>query len=180
MSEPEPLVTTRLRLEPTRARHGDAMWTAIQRSLPELSRWMIWAVDPLKEQTLAFAAGAEREWAAKQAWHFTIVHEETVAGHISLLRSNLLAGYSELGYWIRSDVAGQGFATEAGLAVIDYGFAVVGLHRIELQAAVTNRASLRVAAKLGFQSEGICRDRTRTRGGWVDTELFGLLADDPH
>ena len=49
------------------------------------------------------------------------------------------------GRWMR------GIATEAGKAWVDYGFAQLGLTRIEAGVNADNVASLRVVEKLGFQ-----------------------------
>ena len=56
---------------------------------------------------------------------------------------------------------------------------LLGLHRIELHAAIENVGSIRVAEKLGFRSEGIMREGSKVPGGWLDCYSFGLLTTDP-
>ena len=58
---------------------------------------------------------------------------------------------TELGYDFRSDAWGQGFATEAAVAVRDYAFDVLGLLQVSSLIRVGNAASRRVAEKIGMQ-----------------------------
>ncbi|HEX9309468.1 MAG TPA: GNAT family protein, partial [Gemmatimonadaceae bacterium] len=65
---------------------------------------------------------------------------------------------AELGYWIALDCWNLGYATEASQRVIDFGFELLGLHRIEARHFMRNPASGRVMKKLGMQQEGVERD----------------------
>jgi RimJ/RimL family protein N-acetyltransferase len=59
----------------------------------------------------------------------------------------------ELGYDLRSDYWGQGFATEAALAVRDFAFRELALQRLICLIRLTNEASRRVAEKIGMVKE---------------------------
>lgn len=58
---------------------------------------------------------------------------------------------AELGYDFRSDQWNQGYATEAARAVRDYALGVLALPRLVSLIRVGNRASARVAEKLGMR-----------------------------
>ena len=58
---------------------------------------------------------------------------------------------AELGYDFRSDFWHQGLATEAAAAVRDYAFQTLGLSQLISLIRVGNRASQRVAEKIGMQ-----------------------------
>jgi len=171
--------TERLRLEPTRGEYAGALWNAIERSLPELKRWMSWAASSSPQTSAEYAHRAEAGWADGTNWDWTIFFGDEVAGTIGLNRYDELWRSSNLGYWIRSDLAGRGFATEAGRAVVDFGFDTVGLNRLELVADIGNASSLRVAEKLGFRFEGTKREGTFIDGRGMDVHMFGLIASDP-
>jgi RimJ/RimL family protein N-acetyltransferase len=64
----------------------------------------------------------------------------------------------ELGYWIALDCWNRGYATEASRRLLDFGFEILGLHRIEARHFLRNPASGRVMQKLGMQHEGLERD----------------------
>jgi RimJ/RimL family protein N-acetyltransferase len=60
----------------------------------------------------------------------------------------------ELGYLFRPCAEGQGYATEAAMAVHHHAFARLGLDRLVSYIAPENAASARVAARLGARPEG--------------------------
>jgi RimJ/RimL family protein N-acetyltransferase len=61
----------------------------------------------------------------------------------------------ELGYWLGVAHWGQGYATEALHAVIDYAFTDLAHESLQAGARVTNPASRRVLEKCGFQWTGV-------------------------
>lgn len=61
----------------------------------------------------------------------------------------------ELSYGIRRDAWGQGFATEASRAALDFGFRVRALPEIVALVYPDNLRSQRVIAKLGFTPAGV-------------------------
>ncbi|WP_420369098.1 GNAT family N-acetyltransferase [Curtobacterium sp. L1-20] len=74
---------------------------------------------------------------------------------------------------------GQGYGTEAGRAVVDWAFDVVGLHRVSLEVYAFNPAAQRSYEKIGFVVEGRARDALRWDGAWTDAVTMGMLATDP-
>jgi ribosomal-protein-serine acetyltransferase len=177
MSSRRPLRTPRLVLEPTSASHAEGMWAAVAASLNELGPWMPWAVDPTRAETGAFTSTCERRW-GESLWNFTILLSGEVVGSIGLDDYDALVSSCTLGYWLRSDLAGRGYMTEAAAAVVDFAFDKLGIHRIELQAGVANRASARVAEKVGFRRAGLLRHSSRGTRGWYDSYVFDLLSTD--
>jgi RimJ/RimL family protein N-acetyltransferase len=61
----------------------------------------------------------------------------------------------EVGYRFLKEYWGQGFATEAARASIDFGFGEIGLERIVAVALETNVASRRVLEKCGLREIGL-------------------------
>ncbi|HEX8702549.1 MAG TPA: GNAT family protein [Myxococcaceae bacterium] len=104
--------------------------------------------------------------------------EQRVLGEVGLLtRAGL--GALELAYWVRADVAGQGFATEMAGAATRVCFEVQGLRRVDIQVDVGNDRSAAVARRLGFQFEGTLRQRQGPRDEHpVDVQSFSLLASE--
>jgi RimJ/RimL family protein N-acetyltransferase len=80
----------------------------------------------------------------------------------------------EIGYWIGVPFWGDGYASEAAQAVIDYAF---GGHRFDALLAgarITNPASRRVLEKCGFQWTGVGLCRIRSLGTSVPLDRFRL------
>jgi ribosomal-protein-alanine N-acetyltransferase len=119
-----------------------------------------------------FAAKEMIRWAIQPLGHGEAI------GTVGLLRVNHQHRRGELGYDLARRWWGQGLATEAAAAVVAWGFAVMGLHRIEAGALVGNDASVRVLEKLGFCEEGTLRDYVCLRGGFHSCRFFSLLATD--
>jgi RimJ/RimL family protein N-acetyltransferase len=82
---------------------------------------------------------------------------------------------AELGYWLGADAWGQGYATEAAGALVDFGFAELGLSRIYAHVLAGNAASCRVLEKLGMIDEGVRRQHVRKGRKLVDVMLYGML-----
>jgi ribosomal-protein-serine acetyltransferase len=172
--------TRRLVLEPADPRHRDALWPAIEKSLEELRPWLAWTAGTSPDDLAGYLERSSRAWKEGVAWNYMIVENRGPIGSIGLPNFDGLVRQAEIGYWIASDRAGQGFMTEAASAVIDFGFEKLGLHRIELRAATENLASIRVAEKLGFRREGTLRESGMgAAGDRHDHHLFGLLETDP-
>jgi RimJ/RimL family protein N-acetyltransferase len=85
---------------------------------------------------------------------------------------------AELGYWLGADAWGYGFATEAANALLDFGFAELGLSRIYAHVLEGNAASCRVLDKLGMINEGIRRQHVRKGKKLLDVVLYGMLRDE--
>lgn len=79
---------------------------------------------------------------------------------------------------MRSSRTGQGLATDAARAVTRFGFEDLGLERIEMEIAVDNHASLRIAEKLGYRREGVLRHRLILPGGATDMVMLARLRGD--
>ena len=94
------------------------------------------------------------------------------------LRRYLRDRRAELGYWLAAAAWGQGYATEAAHAAIDFGFHQLGLARVYAQVIAGNRGSLRVLDKLGMVNEGVKRQHVFKARRLHDIVLYGLLRDE--
>ncbi|MET1074567.1 MAG: GNAT family N-acetyltransferase [Umezawaea sp.] len=102
-----------------------------------------------------------------------------LVGNVSLHRIDFDQLTAEMGYRVGSWARGRGVATEAVRAVTDWGFAALGLHRVQLFHAVENVASCRVATKSGYRDEGTLRSASRYGDGLRhDEHLHARLAVD--
>jgi len=101
-----------------------------------------------------------------------------LVGLCTLFAFHLPSRRCEIGYLQRRDCWGQGLMHEALVALLDYGFAVLGLNRVEADIDPRNAASARTLQRLGFQPEGLLRERWIVSGEVSDTALHGLLRSD--
>lgn len=177
---PEELLTERLFLRAPRAGDGAELCAAITESLPELRPWLPWATEPPDvEGSEEQVRRARVDFLARRDLRFQMYLQSDPAvlvGSSGLHRMDWSAGRFEIGYWVRSRFAGQGFATEAARAMATFAFRELDANRVEIWCDARNLASAAVARRLGFRLEATLRDRYRANDGSLGTDLvFGLL-----
>jgi len=174
--------TPRLVLRPFSRRDADPLVEAVWSSLPELSRWLPWPHPRYgRSDALRFIRDSAAAWDEGRAHDFALrSHADgaTHLGNISVWPTSRREQSGEVGYWVRSDRTGQGIATEAAARVLQVAFEEMALHRVVLRVAVGNRASERVAEKLGFLREGLLRKEVLVAGTWLDHSLWAMLDED--
>ncbi|MCB0061806.1 MAG: GNAT family N-acetyltransferase, partial [Caldilineaceae bacterium] len=84
----------------------------------------------------------------------------------------------EIGYTLAQRFQGQGYATEAVSAILDYTFTTLKLHRLAAIVDVRNRGSIKLLERLGFRREGMTRGAFWNKGEWVDEYLYALLQSE--
>ena len=99
---------------------------------------------------------------------------QTLIGSISLT-INQEHEKAELVYWVGMPWWGKGYCTEAGRAIIRYGFTVLGLNRIFAGHFSRNPASGRVMDKLGMTCEGYIREHVKKWGNFEDVKMYSIL-----
>lgn len=83
-----------------------------------------------------------------------------------------------MGYWVRSDRAGRGYATEAVKEAVKFAFTELDLHRVQAETLAENVASQRVLARNGFQLFGAAPEYLKINGHWRDHLMFQKLNRD--
>jgi RimJ/RimL family protein N-acetyltransferase len=99
------------------------------------------------------------------------LRDETIVGACGIMPQEQAA---ELGYWLGVPYWGQGYATEALHAAIDYAFTDLGHAALSAGARVTNPASRRVLEKCGFQWTGVGLYRIRAINSSAPIDRFRL------
>jgi len=80
-----------------------------------------------------------------------------------------------LGVWLRPEQRRRGLGLCAVRLICAYGFADLGLARIELTTFPDNQGMVRIAEQAGFRSEGVLRSYTRERGKRCDVTIMSVL-----
>ncbi len=121
----------------------------------------------------------QREREAGTGYTFAITHKEDgrLLGAIDI-RPRARHQKAEIGYWIGKPYWGRGYATEAALAIIRYGFETLGLNRICALHFTGNPASGRVMQKAGMQYEGTLRQDVRKGDEFRDHAIYSILREE--
>jgi RimJ/RimL family protein N-acetyltransferase len=170
------LTTARLVLRETSPHDVDAVFA--MESDPVAMRY--WSRPPMQDVSEAQAAveRAMGHFAARTGLRWSIARpsDDRMLGHVSVFDFSEPSDRAEIGYGLARERWGQGFMNEALIAVIDYAFGPLGLRRLEADTDPRNEASLRALERLGFQREGLLRERWQVGDEISDTALLGLLA----
>lgn len=147
-----------------------------------LSPWMqdpkamaYWATPPLVSQTQVedFVRKNLPEVVGGAATAWMILEGEAAAGFVNVYDiRNRMAG---IGYMIAPERWGRGLAPAAVQAVLAKAFGVLDLHRVYLDIDPDNKASVRVAGKLGFRLEAHMRENFLRDGIYLDSLIYALL-----
>ena len=86
---------------------------------------------------------------------------------------------AELGWALRPDEMGKGYATEAVHEVLRICFEELGLRRVTASCFAANTASYRLMERLGMRQEAhtVASD-LHPSGEWMDGYSYALLADE--
>lgn len=171
------LTTQRLRLRQVEPRDAEDLYAMF--SDEETMRFYGEAYQSL-EEALAYIRLRQEDYAQRNAirWGIMLHDDDRIIGSCGFHHFDEGYHRAETGYVINRAYWGQGIMSEAMTAILRYGFADMGLHRIEAIIDFANERSKNLLLKLGFQYEGNLRQRYAFRGGFEDEHYFGLLRDE--
>lgn len=149
---PEEIAVPPLVLRRWQVTDAASLLAAIERSLPELRRFMPWAVEqPTPASVEAYLA---RAWTADppETFGFGLFDAGGEVVGAFGLHGRQGPGILEIGYWVRSDRTGWGYATAAAGALTRMARESSPLvRRIEIRCDPANLASAAIPPKLGFR-----------------------------
>lgn len=153
------------------------LYEAVVESKEELGRWLPWchpgyayddAQSWIESQLVATAGKVEYPFVITDAG------QRFLGGcGLNLVdRPNLRAN---VGYWVRQSASRRGVATSAVKLLVNWAFAETEFVRLEVVAAVENRASQRVAEKAGAEHEGVLRSRLQLHCRLHDAVIYSFI-----
>jgi RimJ/RimL family protein N-acetyltransferase len=122
---------------------------------------------------LAESLAADPRW--HRGWGVILKESEEFVGYVNY--HNRVPWYRRLavGYILARPHWRRGFMTEAMEAFLTYCFDALETHRVEAAIEPDNTGSLALATRLGFQREGVLRDRLSVAGAYRSVVMFSLL-----
>jgi RimJ/RimL family protein N-acetyltransferase len=116
--------------------------------------------------------------------------ESTAAFSVVELRSDELAGEALLwgidlhnrcghvGLSLRPSFRGRGLGLDTVRVLTTYGFATLGLHRLQIDTLAENESMIATAGRAGYAREGTLRGAAWVDGAFVDEVVLGRVAGD--
>jgi RimJ/RimL family protein N-acetyltransferase len=99
-----------------------------------------------------------------------------LAGEALLWAIDLHNRSAHLGISLRPAFRGRGLGADVVTALCEYGFAVRGLHRLQVDTLAGNTAMVRAAERAGFMPEGRLHQAAWVNGAFADEVILGMLA----
>ncbi len=107
------------------------------------------------------------------------IEDDKLIGRIALHSVDFgIQRSSGVSYWIDESETNKGYVTEALATLISFAFEEISLHRIWLKITKQNKASAKIAEKLGFTREGISRKCLFINREWQDANVYSLLDEE--
>lgn len=177
MTSPYPLRTERLTLRPLR--EDDVDIVVAYRNDPAVAEYQDWDLPVTRERV-------ERQIAAQGAWTDLVPGEPRQIG-IDLdgeLIGDLYVGLdehggvAEIGFTLRPEHQGKGYAFEAASAVVADLIERLGCHRLVGQLSPQNARSARLLERLGMHVESLAPRSYWCRGAWDDNLTYAMSDDE--
>jgi RimJ/RimL family protein N-acetyltransferase len=132
----------------------NALMAGLAASRDALVKWMPWATPwpSIEQERAALAQGAADFDADREYAYSTFDGDELVGGAALLPVPD--EGAWQIGYWVRTDCTGRGYATAAARALTTAAFDCLGLDAVQLRMDQANVASAAVPPKLGYALTG--------------------------
>lgn len=155
---------------------------AVFESYEHLKPWMPWASDrQTMLQTEKIIRRLMANYLSNEDYTISVWDGDSLVGGTGF---HLRCGpvdwrCAEIGMWIRSTLAGQGWGTRTLEQMLEWGFNTWGWERLTWKCDTRNEGSIRVAQKCGLTLEGtFLSDAIDVDGKRRDTHQFAILKTD--
>lgn len=173
-----PVLTKRLALRPFLPEDTDAMFR--YRSREDVCRYLPFPPQTREQITARFADSPTELIDEGQHLSLAVLERDTggLVGDVVLMWHSREHRGGEIGYVLHPDYSGNGYATEAGAALLRLGFDELGLQRIVGRLDARNTASARVLERLGMRREAHFVRNEFIKGEWTDELVYAVLASE--
>ncbi len=168
-------------MRPCRLEDATVICEGVRETMGEMLKWAPWChPDYSISDCTSWLSSRSQMWSEGIEYDFVIfdAKDNTFLGGCAIDQINRKHNFANLGYWVRSSRTGKGIATAAVRLISRLGFGKSGFTRLEIVVAVQNRASQRVAEKVGAVREGVHRNRHVVRDKIYDSVMFSLIPQD--
>jgi RimJ/RimL family protein N-acetyltransferase len=181
-SFPERIETQRLVLRCYRSADAAGILELVQQNREQLIREFRQMADLRSlDDTQAFTAEKQGQWNAAKTFCYGIWRKqaEEQIGQMQVKNISWEIPAAELGYFIDRSSQRQGYASESIRGILRSAFEELRFQRIFVRILPSNRESLSLAVKLGFQQEGLHRQAFRCGFGELHSVRYlSLTLDD--
>lgn len=170
--------TPRLILRSMKVSDAEDMFDYAQRE--DLTRYLTWEPHADIGFTKEYLTYIGQRYRTGDFYDWAVVCKEDgrMIGTCGFTRFDFHSDVGEIGYVIHPAYHGQGYATEAVRAVMDFGFRKLELHRIEAKYIQGNDSSRRLMERVGMTFEGYARDAMKIKGEYRTIGTCAMLQSE--
>lgn len=155
---------------------AEELFLLVDSNRTHLRKFLGWLDNTLEvADTIKFIQDNLPLWLQLKSLHLSIRHGKKLVGAVGFHQIDFQNKSAFIGYWLDKESQGKGIMTKSVKALMDYGFEVLKLHRLQILCATHNTESEKIAINLGFEKEGILKEAIYHYGSFFDTYLYSKL-----
>ena len=159
--------------------HTEPLFALTDENRKYLQQWLSWVNGIESSSDIGrYIRSASRQFEEDRSFQAGIWFQGNLAGIIGYQNLDWVNQSTTIGYWVGASFQGNGLATQACSALVDWAFREWRLNRVEVRCATENYRSRAVPERLGFSQEGIIRQGEWLYDHFVDLVIYGVVAKD--
>lgn len=169
------LETPRLLLRKMQIEDAADMYDYARR--PEVTRFLLWEPHADPAFTQQYLRYLQQRYRVGDFFDWAVVEKESgkMIGTCGFTQFDFVNDSAEVGYVIHPHFQGHGYATEAVMHVIAFGFSQLPIHRIEALFVQGNDRSRHVMERAGMTFEGYRREGMLVHGVYQTVGVCAVL-----
>jgi len=177
---PEKIPSTRISLKKHNTTLAQKMYEYVMEDKERLSLFLPWPkfIKSVDDE-VDFINTCNESWDKNESAHFGIFRNDDneYMGNISSFAFNWASESCEIGYWILGKFEGQGYMSEAVVALENVLFNM-GFNRIVIRFDPLNSKSGAIPKKLNYRREGSLREAIKVGDRFGDLEVYSKIKSD--
>lgn len=174
-------ILTMDRIQLRRFHEGDLDAFVAIRNDPVVAQYQSWAMlDHAAAQRFISEMSSAEPGVPGEWFQFAIARRATdeLIGDCALLIKSEDPHQAEIGFTLARHAQGQGLATEAVTALLNYLFQERQIYRVVAICDVRNSGSFRLLERIGMRREGHTIQGYWNKGSWTDEYQYAILRDE--
>jgi ribosomal-protein-serine acetyltransferase len=159
-------------------RDAESVFAVVDRNREHLRQWLPWVGHSHSPEDIRqFIVRVQAQFEAGQGPNAGIWAGGVLAGNVGCHPIDWANRSCSLGYWIDAAQQGKGVITRCCIAMLDYLFEEMRLHRVEIRCGTGNTRSCAIPERLGFTREGLLHEGEWVNDRWVDLVVWGMIEE---
>ncbi|MBE0368356.1 GNAT family N-acetyltransferase [Pseudoalteromonas aurantia] len=131
---------------------------------------------PLDVLSANFSRRIAKTSCMSESWHFSITDAETdeKVGNIGIQLLNKKRRVGEVGFMLKLQAQGKGYASHALKLLVEYAFEALAIQELIAICATDNVSSYKLLEKVGFTRVRVMAKNTMIKGVLVDDYVYAI------